>query len=613
MNPGARTDEEDLADAFARHIEAWARAHGAEDSAVQVARQLAFETSLATSGGHVCLALAGHEAATQRRLLLASGVVGTPAAPAAKPLILDEDGRLYLHRYFDYERRLAQRLMRAATAAPVTVDAATCARLQALFAGNAVAPGAAGIDGQQLATALALRGRLTVISGGPGTGKTTTVVNLLACLLAQNPNCRIALAAPTGKAAARMTEALRARAAHLPPDLRQRLPTESSTVHRLLGVTPAPGGFVHHAGHRLAIDALVVDEASMLDLALATRLLEAVPETARIILLGDKDQLAAVESGAVFAEIGADPTLGTNCRDGLAAICGIDAQQIVTPAPARASVLQDSVVWLTHNFRFDADSALGQLAAHVNAARVAPALAALAALREGGDASVRWFDGDDAAAWQCLHDGYAPCFAALAAAPGDIDAFARAFAAFRALCAVREGPHGVQAVNERVTRQARHRLGALDAEPHSPWYPGRPVMVLRNDPALKLFNGDIGLTLPDAAAGGALRVFFPDVRGGWRAVAPLRLPAHQTAYAMTVHKAQGSEFDAVLLLLPAQGSRVLTRELLYTALTRARLRVALCAGAEVLASAMRNPTRRDSGLLTRLRESRDATHLPRAE
>ncbi len=192
------------------------------------------------------------------------------------------------------------------------------ALLDRLFAANAERLGDRP-DWQKIATALALERRLTIISGGPGTGKTTTVVNVLACVLAGNPDCRIRLAAPTGKAAARMLEAIRKAAAHLPADLRDRLPAESFTVHRLLGVLPGSGEFRHHAGNPLPIDLLVVDEASMLDLALATKLLEAVPHSAHIILLGDKDQLAAVESGAVFSELCADPTLSKACVERLSA------------------------------------------------------------------------------------------------------------------------------------------------------------------------------------------------------------------------------------------------------------------------------------------------------
>jgi exodeoxyribonuclease V alpha subunit len=617
-----------LAEGFARQTQAWALAQSAPDSAARALRQAAHALSLATSNGDVCILISElartadgpGDAAAWRQALLASGVVGTDTAPASFPLVLDADGRLYLHRYFDYERRLAQRLTRAClpgavaasgpgtdtgtgtSASPALSEADRPAlrnQLDHLFAANAEALGGAP-DWQKIAAALALRGRLAIISGGPGTGKTTTVVNLLACLIAQNPACRIALAAPTGKAAARMTDAVRQRAAHLPEAIRGRLPTESFTIHRLLGVTPAAGGFVHHAGNPLPIDALVVDEASMLDLALATKLLEAVPATARIVLLGDKDQLSAVESGAVFAELSADPSLSRACRDDLAALCGIEAERIVPPAPALPGALRDAVVWFTYNFRFAGDSAIGRLASGINGGC---ANEVLAALRAAHDPAVCWVDdvadARSTALAEQIMQGYAPYLAAVRSGAADPHAVFDAFGRFRALCALREGPRGVVAVNADVTRRFRAALGALDREERSAWFPGRPVLVLRNDYVLKLFNGDIGFTLP--GKNGEPMVFFPQPDGGFRAIAPVRLPAHETAFAMTVHKSQGSEFDEVLVLLPTHPSRVLTRELLYTAVTRARQRVTLCAGSAVLAGAIATSTRRHSGLLARLR------------
>jgi len=613
-----------LADGFARHAAAWAAAQGASAAAVAAVGRAAVALSLAVSQGHVCLlldALAAApvddaairlDAAGWRATLLGSGIVGTPQAPGALPLILDADGRLYLHRYFDYERRLARRLVQArhagALAAAEAVDSPELrGRLTQLFAANAARLGG-GADWQQLAAALALRGRLTVISGGPGTGKTTTVVNLLACLLAQAPDCRIALAAPTGKAAARMTDAIRQRAQHLPPELRDRMPVASSTVHRLLGATPS--GFTHDAAHPLAVDALVVDEASMLDLALATHLLEAVPATARIILLGDKDQLAAVESGAVFAELSVDPGLTAECVRDLAAMTGTPAAAVVPPPAAAPSALQDCAVWFTQTYRFAADSGIGRLARDVNAG---DARAALAWLREASDPDVAWLD--DALhpslepALQAMEAGYAAYRQAVEADATQVAAITDAFGAFRVLCALRDGPRGVTALNATLARRFRAalQLPGLDEGPGaSAWFKGRPVLVLHNDVVLRLFNGDIGIALPDAQ--GEMLVHFPDAAapGGFRAIAPVRLPRHETAFAMTVHKSQGSEFDGVLVMLPEQRSRVLTRELLYTAVTRAKRRVTLAAGAAVLEQAVATATQRHSGLLARLQEEESA-------
>jgi exodeoxyribonuclease V alpha subunit len=626
-----RTDQL-LAEGFARHATRWAASEGANVDVAAAVGRAAAALSLAVSEGHVCLRLAslalspadpGDDAsavrldlAGWRSALRSSGIVGTPDAPGALPLILDADDRLYLHRYFDYERRLARRLTQArhAGAGEAADSPALRARLAELFAGNA-ARLAGAADWQQLAAALALRGRLTVISGGPGTGKTTTVVNLLACLLALDPDCRIALAAPTGKAAARMTDAIRQRAQHLPPELRERMPTESSTVHRLLGVTPS--GFVHDAAHPLAVDALVVDEASMLDLALATQLLEAVPAAARIILLGDKDQLAAVESGAVFAELSVDPTLTPACVQELAAMTGTPADAIVPPPPGQRSALQDCAVWFTQTYRFARDSGIGRLAGDVNAGQ---SRAAIEWLRAGADPDVDWLDTAPHAglepALQRMDAGYADYRAAVAADPTALAAVTQAYGRFRVLCALRDGPRGVTALNAAMTRRLRAALGVpglADGAGASPWFAGRPVLVLNNDYVLRLFNGDIGIALPDAS--GELLVHFPDAAapGGFRAIAPVRLPRHETAFAMTVHKSQGSEFDAVLVMLPEQRSRVLTRELLYTAITRAKRRVALVSDEAVLQQAIATPTTRHSGLLARLAEEHDATrHADRA-
>jgi exodeoxyribonuclease V alpha subunit len=401
-----------LAEGFAHHVVRWARERNAPDHALAALRAAARAVSLATASGHVCTYLAdivvpdaAHGGPALREALLDSGMVGTPETPAAHPLILDADGRLYLHRYFDYERRLARRLTEPLAGAAGAIGENVRVLLDRLFAANARRLGDRP-DWQKIATALALERRLTIVSGGPGTGKTTAVVNVLACIIAGNPECRIGLAAPTGKAAARMLEAIRGAATRLPADLRERMPTESFTVHRLLGVLPGSGEFRHHAGNPLPLDLLVVDEASMLDLALATRLVEAVPLASRIVLLGDKDQLAAVESGAVFSELSADPTLSHACVGRLAAITGIPAARIAGAAPDKPTGLHDSVVWLTENFRFAKDSGIGRLAALANAGE---AQAAIDLLRSGADPALDWIEdahpAPQAASLQRIVDG----------------------------------------------------------------------------------------------------------------------------------------------------------------------------------------------------------------
>jgi exodeoxyribonuclease V alpha subunit len=602
-----KTNAQLLAQGFADHMVAWAKELNASENSLKLLHRAAVLTSTALSEGHACIFLqeiqrspAEPDEAEMRGLLISSCVVGTTTATGAMPLILDDDGRLYLHRYFDYEHRLALRLMSAARQTAI-VDERMKARLDALFASNNAQLGDRP-DWQKIAAALAMQKRLTIISGGPGTGKTTTVVNLLACLLEENPACRVALAAPTGKAAARMLEAIRSRASHLPAELQARMPKDSFTVHRLLGVTRSEGKFQHHAENLLAVDALVVDEASMLDIALATKLFEAVPETARIILLGDKDQLSAVEAGAVFAELSADPTLSPDCVVSLSAVTGIPAERIRPDIPSQPTPLHDSVVWFSESYRFRNDSGIGKLAAEINAG---DAENAIAWLRSNTDPLITWIeDGEktaDPQSMQRIFDSYAEYLNAIRTNPQNMEAAFEAFGRSRILCAVREGARGADAINKQISRYFRNALDdRLDLDERSEWYPGRPVMVLRNDYLLKLFNGDIGIALPNAL--GNLGVFFPDSETGFRMVPIVRLPEHESAFAITVHKSQGSEFDKVILMLPAEPNRVVSRELLYTAITRSRAKVTIISNAQVFEHAVQSPTRRRSGLIARMKE-----------
>ncbi|MGE6530424.1 exodeoxyribonuclease V subunit alpha [Pseudomonas sp. NPDC077382] len=522
---------------------------------------------------------------TWRAQLKASPLIGAPGDYA--PLILMGD-RLYLARYQAYEQQLAEQLLGRAADAPEVDEARLSDSLARLFAFNQQSP-----DWQRLAAAQAVRRRLAVISGGPGTGKTTTVVRLLAALLEQPGGERLAigLAAPTGKAAARMAEAIRNAKADLPVSdaVKEALPDEARTLHRLLGSRGDSTKVRHDAANPLALDVLVVDEASMVDLALMAKLVAALPPKARLILLGDKDQLAAVEAGAVFAELCEGRGFDSQAAADLQRITG-QAVPVKTPR----SRLGDAVVLLNHSHRFAGDSGIGELARRINGG---DAKGAVALLQEGRTDLAWNATPTSAALIERLEQGYSPYLQA--ARQADPSAAFEAFNGFRALTAQREGPFGVTGINDALEARFKRRLGVPARER---WYPGRAVMVRQNDYALGLFNGDIGLCLKTEQG---LRVFFEGDEG-YRGFAPARLPSHDSAFAMTVHKSQGSEFAEVLLALPEQPSPLLTRSLFYTGITRAKRKVEIWALPARLAEAVITRAERAAGLAERLASS-DAT------
>ena len=575
--------------------------------AEQATPELALAAALVSrhaGGGHVCLPLArvagqapfdaqpwrAPTLADWRDALLGSGVVGEPGA--STPLILDAAGRLYLERLWRDEDLVACDL--AARAAPrAQLDpAALAAPLRRLFPGDD--PGTAG---QRRAAAVAALHGLGILCGGPGTGKTHTVARLLALLveLAGDRPPRIALAAPTGKAAQRLAESLRMSADVLPAGF--KLPDSVPTLHRLLGLRP-DGSARHDADHPLACDLLLIDEASMVDLPLLARTLRALPATARLILLGDPNQLASVEAGAVLGELCAGA--GGYSAAGVARLAAATGDA----APGGgAGGIGDAIALLTHSYRFEGGGAIGRLAAAVNAG---DADAALDLLGAGG--AVRFDLIDTPAALNAriaahVAPALQPLFEPAEAAANPGAALAR-LGGFQVLTALRDGPFGVTGVNAAIER-ALHRRGLIRGQAAN--YPGRPLLVGSNDYALGLFNGDLGLLLPDAS--GALRAWFAGPDGSPRALTPSRLPAHESAYALTVHKSQGSEFGQVLLILPPQPNPLLTRELIYTALTRARDGVTVWGSAATLTAAIGRRLERDSGLADRLRSGTGPGHV----
>ena len=614
--------------------------------------------------------------------------------PGNTPLVLDGT-RLYLRRYWHHERSIQQHIASK-------LEKKTCGRAiycrfdastngadrrpdQATYAGdtatlasalNALFPTSTTLDWQKAACALAARSPFAVITGGPGTGKTTTVVKLLALLqtlaLGEGQRAlRIRLAAPTGKAAARLNESIAGQVSSLQMDglatlwerglhrdsgveaLRQAIPTEATTLHRLLGSRPDTRHFRHHARNPLPLDVLVVDEASMVDVEMMAALLDALPRRGRLVLLGDKDQLASVEAGSVLGDLCARAEGGHYTPDTADWLTRATGQAL--PAEmldAEGAPLDQAIAMLRHSHRFDAESGIGQLASAVN--RDAPGKEKRAAIRgvlEQGYADLSHLsletDHDrqlerlvvsgypegfsHAGGGRRLKDGeplpppvgYRHYLQVMEAAAPEVDAngdvprdaqddWARAVLAahgqFQLLCALRRGPWGVEGLNERI-RAALEKEGLIDSgDGRRLWYPGRPVLVTRNDYGLGLMNGDIGIALalpqPTATAEGAgrapaLRVAFPASDGSsqikW--VLPSRLQAVETVYAMTVHKSQGSEFTHTALLLPDAPNPILTRELVYTGITRARHWLTLIeAGRGQLLEAVERRVMRVSGL-----------------
>jgi exodeoxyribonuclease V alpha subunit len=482
--------------------------------------------------------------------------VGAPGSYT--PLILDPAGRLYLHRCWGYEQQVASGIV-SRSRPPVVNELRLDDALDRYFPQQSGA-----VDLQRSAARMALTHRFSVISGGPGTGKTATVARILALLLdvAVGDPPEIALTAPTGKAAMRLHQSIlhAAERLALPEAIKNSLPSGVSTIHRLLGVQVRRGGFRHNRANPLSCDILVVDEASMVDLQLMASLLEALRDDARIILLGDRNQLASVEAGAVLADI---------CDS---------ANQATVP-----------VTQLTKSYRFGADSGIAALSRLINSGEGA---AAVELLQSGRFPDIRWqtvpsgraFD----EAFSCaVRDGFAGY--AGASSPG---AALAELGSFRILSPLRSGPCGIENLNSLC-------LSALAPErkqdPRS--FRPMPVMITGNNYELGLFNGDTGVVMEND---GVESVWFENPEGGLRHLSTLRMPPSETAFALTVHKSQGSEFDRVLLILPDHLSDVLTRELLYTAVTRARCRIEIWGTEEVFRQMVERRTVRTSGLVERL-------------
>ena len=533
------------------------------------------------------------------------------------PLILAgtaERPLLYLRRYWRYESRIRLGIQERLSQPIALPEAPLRDLLGRLFGADD-----SGADAwQKIACALAARSAFAIVTGGPGTGKTTTVVRLLALLqglsLGQGgPALRIRLAAPTGKAAARLNESIAGRVASLPFDrlpagerMRPEIPTEASTLHRLLGPIPDSRRFRHHAGNPLPVDIVVVDEASMVDVEMMSALLDALRPDARLILLGDKDQLASVEAGAVLGDLcrrAREAHYTPATRDWIERVTGERVTDDYLDPAGRP--LDQSIAMLRHSYRFRAEGGIGALAELVNEGLVnrQMVLDRLAAMRGLFDRKrrppgrqlglvqrIQLDDEADPALDRLVLEGYGAYLRRMREAdPGEaadadaLDDWARSVLAaqgrFQLLTPVRQGPWGVEGLNRRIQRVLSQGPDApLGAAGERHWFPGRPILITRNDQTLRLMNGDIGIVLevPVRRADGRLerlpRVAFPagDGTGAIRWIPPSRLQAVETVFAMTVHKSQGSEFTHTALVLPDVSNPVLTRELFYTAITRSK-------------------------------------------
>lgn len=522
-----------------------------DSSQKQDFENLMMSLSFEQGQGHSCIQINKEE----QILILASGLALTDTnnhnATPALPLVIEQD-RLYLHRYWHYESRLALQLSKM-TQTKVSNELKTTTDLSTLF--DRYFGTSDTIDWQRAAAIMAVNQAFCMITGGPGTGKTTTVVKILALLqeLSDQP-LLIALAAPTGKAAMRLQESIGFNKAALPciAAIKSVIPESVTTLHRLLGAKPPSPYFRHNAKHPLVYDLVVVDEASMVDLALMSKLIDALKPGARLILLGDKDQLASVESGAVLADL-------------------------IMALPQQTLELQKS-----HRF----DENIKNLAFAINNQQDNEAWQLL----EAGNKNIALLETDliDYITKQQI------TYLQLITTGAEFGDIYKAFNRFQALCATRLGKNGVSDITLAVEKSLSeikliHLSGA--------WYSGRPIMITENNAALQLYNGDIGICLRDKEQEDQLRVFFQRADGSIRKYLPARIPHCETVFVMTIHKSQGSEFEEVLIILPENSYPILTKELLYTAITRAKKTIKLVANKAVFSSTVRQRVQRVTGLV----------------
>ncbi|MEJ2657532.1 MAG: exodeoxyribonuclease V subunit alpha [Desulfobacterales bacterium] len=524
-----------------------------------------------------------------------SRAVGGPGDD--RPLILDHKNRLYLYRYWDYEKRLSNAILTRIEDDMQKIDISILRDgLNRLFPDN----GKDMFDWQKVAAVIAAFKKFCVITGGPGTGKTFTMAKILALLLELAPGKmpHIMLAAPTGKAAARIGESIAAakKTLNCSHDVIEAMPSEASTVHRMLKTIPGSPYFYHNAENRLNADVVVVDEVSMVDLALMAKLFEAIRSDARIILIGDRDQLASVETGLVMADICDRENVHAFSTSFCQRFKKITQRTMDVPHQALKDVpgLYDCMVVLKKSYRFSDAGGIGECSRAVNLGKIDKALFVI----KNSPDQISWKkisgSGDIS---RFLPEKVIEGYSEYLNARDPMEAL-ELFNRFKILCAVKFGGLGVSEIN-RLTEETLIKNGLIERPRSStfPWYKGRPVLITRNNYGLDLFNGDIGITMPSPDLKSSdLYVYFAGASGELRRFHPHRLPEHETAYAMTVHKSQGSEFETVLFIFPNQDYPVLTRELLYTGITRARKHISIWGTEKIIERTISRRIERTSGL-----------------
>ena len=466
-------------------------------------------------------------------------------------------------------------------------------------------------DWQKIAVAQAITRKISIISGGPGTGKTTTAAKILAGFIMLHSHLqenqrtlRIIASAPTGKAAARLNESLgkAIQTLDLSADIKKSIPTEAITLHRLLGAKAGSNDYLHNKTNPLNVDILLIDEASMIDLSMMAKLIEALPNHAKLILLGDKEQLSSVEAGAVFGDLCLMHSQGYSQTH--SALISSTTGFIIN-AQHSSSVIADTICLLQKSYRFNESSGIGLLANAIKAGDAKQAKHYLLAQQSLAQAynDIAYYplknQQDYAQALHFAATQYHHYIDAIHADPQNIAHIWQQFNHFRLLCVLREGQFGVQGLNQAI-ETILHSQKRITLKKHDSWYIGRPIMILKNSFSLGIFNGDIGITLPSLEDANKLRVYFILADGSIKGYLPSRLPEHETAFAMTIHKSQGSEFNSVLTILPDEFLPLLTRSLLYTAITRAKKQAIIYADLAILEQTITNNYQRESGLIEQL-------------